>query len=30
LWRRPKPKLGCGAKESRRRKISICQTCIFV
>jgi hypothetical protein len=21
LWRRPRPKLGCGAKERRRRKI---------
>jgi len=22
MWRRPRPKLGCGAKERRRRKLS--------
>jgi hypothetical protein len=34
LWRRPRPKLGCGAKESERerallREISIARLCIM-
>jgi hypothetical protein len=26
LWRRPRSKLGCGAKERRKRKLSLCLT----